>query len=135
MHTNDSISDMLTRIRNAQALNSFVVEIPFTRVNFDIAKILKHYKFVRDVREVDSSKDAFKRIEIDLIKDRISEISRVSKPGKRVYSESTKLNDKYKYGKGIVIVTTSKGICLLLRLRKKMLEEKFCAKFGNYLCL
>jgi small subunit ribosomal protein S8 len=117
MNTNDPISDMLTRIRNAQALNKFKVEVPLTKVNFEIAKILKHYKFIKDVRKIDN--DEFGMLEVDLMKDRINEIQRVSKPGKRIFSEVAALNIHYKYGKGIVIVSTSKGIMSSINAKKE----------------
>ncbi len=108
MVSTDPIADMLTRIRNAISVNHNEVNMPHSKVKESVAKILKDQGYISDITV---KKDGFrKEITISLpLVSTISEISRVSKPGRRVY---TKLKDipRVKQGRGIVIVSTSKGV-------------------------
>lgn len=104
----DPIADMLTRIRNAQLVNKREVRVPFSTVKFEIAKNLKSTKFVSGVKKVKGEK--FPEILITLKKDGIRGIERVSTPGQRLYSRANELPTNFKYGQGVVIVSTSKGI-------------------------
>lgn len=109
MNTSDPIADMLTRIRNAQLVNKREVPIPFSKLKFEIAKLLKTRKLVTAVEKQEQEK-GFPLIVVTLKKDGIQGIDRVSKPGRRVYSRSQDLPTQFKYGRGTVIVSTSKGI-------------------------
>jgi|LakMenE18May11ns_1017448.scaffolds.fasta_scaffold9917875_3 small subunit ribosomal protein S8 len=109
MNTSDPIADMLTRIRNSQLVNKKEVSIPYSKLKFEIAKLLKTRKFISAV-EKKEQENAFPLIVVTLKKDGIKGIDRVSKPGRRVYSKSQDLPTQFKYGKGTVIVSTSKGI-------------------------
>lgn len=109
MNISDPIADMLTRIRNAQIVNKRDVLIPYSNLKFNIAKLLKTRKFVTSVKKQEQTK-GFPLILVTLKKDGIKGIDRVSKPGKRVYLKSQELPTQFKYGKGTVIVSTSKGI-------------------------
>ncbi len=109
----DTISDMLTRIRNANMIKHQIVEIPFTKMSKNIAFILKDEGFVEDVEifEDDSKKTLLislkyqgsNRIPV------ISKIKRVSKPGLRVYSNKKHL-PRILGGLGIAIISTSQGL-------------------------
>lgn len=105
----DPISDMLTRIRNAQLVNKREVAIPYSNLKFEVAKLLKTKKFVSAVAKQDQEQ-GFPIIIITLKKDGIKGIDRVSKPGKRVYMKAQELPTQFKYGRGTVVVSTSKGI-------------------------
>lgn len=105
----DPISDMLTRIRNAQLLNKREVAIPYSNLKFEIAKLLKTKKFISAVAKQDQEQ-GFPLILITLKKDGIKGIDRVSKPGKRVYLKVQDLPTQFKYGRGTVVISTSKGI-------------------------
>lgn len=109
MNTSDPIADMLTRIRNAQLVNKREVAIPFSKLKFEIAKLLKTRKFVTAIEKKEQDK-GFPLIVITLKKDGIKGIDRVSKPGRRVYSGAQDLPTQFKYGRGTVVVSTSKGI-------------------------
>lgn len=109
MNMTDPIADMLTRIRNAQMVNKREVLIPFSNLKFEIAKLLKTKKFVKNVTKVEQE-NGFAVLSIDLKKDGIKGIDRVSKPGRRIYSGSQDLQTQFKYGRGTVVVSTSKGI-------------------------
>lgn len=105
----DPISDMLTRIRNAQLVNKREVAIPYSNLKFEVAKLLKTKKFISAVAKQDQEQ-GFPLIIITLKKDGIKGIDRVSKPGKRVYMKAQELPTQFKYGRGTVVVSTSKGI-------------------------
>jgi small subunit ribosomal protein S8 len=105
----DPISDMLTRIRNAQLVNKREVAIPYSNLKFEIAKLLKTKKFISAVAKQDQEQ-GFPLILITLKKDGIKGIDRVSKPGKRVYLKVQDLPTQFKYGRGTVVISTSKGI-------------------------
>lgn len=103
----DPISDMLTRIRNAQAAGHTVVNIPLSKMKFEIAKILKREKYIEDYKK--SGKGVEKILEIDLIPEAITEIKRISKPGQRLYIKSSGLN-QIRSGYGMAIISTPKGL-------------------------
>jgi small subunit ribosomal protein S8 len=109
MNISDPIADMLTRIRNAQIVNKREVMIPYSNLKFEIAKLLKTKKFVSSVKKQEQD-TGFPLIAITLKKDGIKGIDRVSKPGRRIYLKVQELPTQFKYGKGTVIMSTSKGI-------------------------
>ena len=92
---NDTISDMLTRIRNATMVKHQIVQIPATRMSLAIAEILKEEGFIEDFENYSENNKKYLLISLKYIgKSRqsvISKIERVSKPGLRVYSNSKKL--------------------------------------------
>jgi small subunit ribosomal protein S8 len=104
----DTIADMLTRIRNAQMVNHRTVDIPYSNIKFEVAKQLKSKKFISSVEKIDDEK--FSVLRVVLIKDRIKGIERVSKPGQRIYKGANALDTRFKNGRGVVIVSTSKGV-------------------------
>ncbi len=104
----DPISDMLTRIRNAQSAGHKTVEIPLSKIKFEIAKILKQEKYIADYKK--AGKGIKKILEIDLIYPAaIREIKRISKPGQRIYVKTTGLK-QIKSGHGISVISTPKGL-------------------------
>lgn len=108
MVSTDPIADMFTRIRNAQAVRKDEVSMPHSSVKESVAKILKENNYIS---EITVKKDGFrKEMTITLSQNVvINEISRVSKPGRRVYAKVKEI-PKVKQGRGIVIVSTSKGV-------------------------
>ena len=108
MVSTDPIADMLTRIRNALAVQKTEVSLPHSNVKESVAKILKDNGYISGL-SVD--KDGFRKEmtlnfpEITVIND----ISRISKPGRRVYAKVAEI-PKVKHGRGIVIVSTSQGV-------------------------
>lgn len=111
MHSTDPIADMLSRIRNSLLVNKNELEIPYSKIKEQIAQILKDQNFIDSVAVSGEGKD--KKIHIvlhsELAAPRITEITRVSKPGSRVYA-GTKNVPTIKNGRGIVLVSTSKGV-------------------------
>ncbi len=104
----DPITDMLNRIRNAQAVSRKTVEVPFSKIKFEIAKILEQQGFVNSV--VKKGRVPSKIVEISLkYPSTILGLKRVSRPGQRIYSGfKTIKSSKGKYG--LVIISTPKGL-------------------------
>jgi small subunit ribosomal protein S8 len=113
MGMTDPIADMLTRIRNANRVRYKSVDILLSRINLNIAKVLKKAGYISGY---DVKKDArgyqVLRISLkyyDAKKTVMMDIQRVSKPGRRVYVKSDMI-PKVLNGYGTVILSTSKGI-------------------------
>lgn len=111
MVTTDPISDMLTRIRNAIAVNGQQISLPHSNAKERVAKILADNGFLQTVSS--SGKGKQKVLEITLQAEGrnspITEISRISRPGRRVYVKSVEI-PRVKRGRGIVVVSTSSGV-------------------------
>jgi small subunit ribosomal protein S8 len=109
----DTISDMLTRIRNATMVKHQIVQIPVTKMSLAITTILKEEGFIEDFEPYQENKREYLLLSLKYIgKSResvISQIKRISKPGLRVYKKSTEL-PKVLDDLGIAIVSTSKGV-------------------------
>lgn len=113
MAANDTIGDMLTRIRNANLARHQTTEVPATRMTRNIADVLKHEGFITDFEEV--AEGVKRRLVISLKyrgKQRqpiITTLKRVSRPGLRVYTNRKDL-PRVLGGIGIAIISTSSGI-------------------------
>ena len=108
----DTIADMLTRIRNANAMRYTEVSVPASKLKEELARILKEEGFIVDYKIV--NKDVQGTIVLTLKygknKERvITGLKRISKPGLRVYVKSDEV-PKVLNGLGIAIISTSKGI-------------------------
>ncbi len=108
MVSTDSIADMLTRIRNAIAVQKTEISLPHNSIKEAIAKILEEKGYITGIKV---KKDAFKKeLTIELPQRvTINEIDRISKPGRRVYAKAKDI-PVVKQGRGVVILSTSKGI-------------------------
>ncbi|AHB89191.1 30S ribosomal protein S8 RpsH [Thermosynechococcus sp. NK55a] len=122
MAVNDTIGDMLTRIRNANLARHQTTTIPATRMTRSIAQVLKAEGFIRDFEE---QGDGVKRQLVVSLKYRgkqrqpiITALKRVSKPGLRVYANSREL-PRVLGGIGIAIISTSSGIMTDREARKQ----------------
>jgi small subunit ribosomal protein S8 len=117
----DTISDMLTRIRNANLIKHQIVQIPSTKMSLAIAKILKEEGFIEDFESYEENNKKYLLISLKYMgKERIPvicKIERISKPGLRVYSNSTKL-PKVLDNLGIAIISTSKGVMTNLKAKE-----------------
>ncbi len=112
MSHSDPIADMLTRIRNAVRINKEQVNIRASNVCEGIARVLKEEGYIKDFDRIDDNKQGILRIILKYDEEGqpiINEITRVSKPGRRIYSPVDKL-PKVLAGMGVAIVSTSKGI-------------------------
>lgn len=107
----DPIADMLTRIRNAINVRRSEVTMPHSKVKEAVAKLLKENGFVSDVKASEATIGKTLKIVINGEHEnaRITEIVRLSKPGRRHYVGAGDI-PVVKRGRGVVIVSTSKGM-------------------------
>ena len=112
MVVTDTISDMLTTIRNGLSLSKEFVCTPSSKLKLNILKVLQEEGYITSFKENEIQK-GIKEIKITLSyingDPSIKLISRISKPGRRVYSKLKDLPSYFK-GYGITIVSTSKGV-------------------------
>ena len=117
----DTISDMLTRIRNANMVKHQIVQIPETKMSLAIAKILREEGFIEDFEIYKENTTKYLLLSLKYIgksrKPVICKIERVSKPGLRVYASSKKL-PKILNNLGIAILSTSKGVMTNLKAKE-----------------
>lgn len=114
---NDSISDVLTRIRNAILVKHKIVQIPLTKVSKSITSIIKDEGFIEDFEIFDKEIRICLKYTGKLRKPVISKIRRISKPGLRVYRSSKNL-PKVLNNLGIAIISTSQGIMTNLKAKE-----------------
>ncbi len=111
MVSTDPIADMLTRIRNAVAVRKHEVRVPHSNVKEAIARLLSERKFLEavNVTDEDGRKQLILTINQPDSNARITEIVRLSKPGRRHYAGVTEI-PVIKRGRGIVVISTPKGV-------------------------
>lgn len=109
--TTDPIADMLSRIRNAILVHKHEVVLPHSKAKEAIAKLLKDNHFIAGTKVIDASIGKSLIITINEESDsaKITEIVRISKPGRRQYAGAGEI-PTIKQGRGIVVVSTSKGV-------------------------
>lgn len=111
MVSTDPISDMLTRIRNAIAVGKGEISLPYSKIKLSVAQILAKNEFISEATSTGKGID--KKIVIKIndqtANSKITEIDRLSRPGRRLYVKAKEI-PKVKSGRGIVIVSTPKGI-------------------------
>jgi small subunit ribosomal protein S8 len=107
----DPIADMFTRIRNAIAVSKNQVNMPHSKIKESVARLLLDGNFISDVKVTDATvgKTLTIMIYAESANARITEIVRMSKPGRRTYVNSKEI-PIVKRGRGIVIVSTSRGL-------------------------
>jgi small subunit ribosomal protein S8 len=110
MSMTDPIADMLTRIRNAQAMKKPAVEMPASKLKSAVAALLKEEGYIVDF-SVNSEKKPTLSIQLKyyLGKPVIESVQRVSRPGLRIYKTKDDL-PQVKGGLGVAIISTSKGL-------------------------
>jgi small subunit ribosomal protein S8 len=114
----DPISDMLTRIRNANRALHETVEMPTSRMKEDIARLLKEEGYIKEYRVV-SGQTKTPPVAYDLLfielkfgrnRERVlTDLKRISKPGRRVYARKDRL-PRVLGGMGTAIISTSRGL-------------------------
>ena len=114
----DPIADMLTRIRNAQAVNKKTVMLPMSKIKYSIAKILAQGGWIEKAEIIKvaakkNSSSSFNEIKIDLKyrngQPAISSLKKISTPGRRVYANKNEL-PRVLNNLGIAIISTSRGL-------------------------
>lgn len=129
LQSTDQIADLITRIRNAILVGKTEIRVPTSKLKLAVAEGLKKANFVEDVKV---EKSAPRDILYVLINKpgqnaRINEIEKVSKPGRRVYSGANEL-PKVKSGRGLILVSTSKGVMTGEEARKERLGGEILVK-------
>ena len=111
MSMSDPIADMLTRIRNGQAVGKVAVSMPAAKVKSAIANVLKEEGYITDYSVSEEDAKSVLSIELKYFQGEpvMELIKRVSRPGLRIYKGRDEL-PKVRDGLGIVIVSTSKGV-------------------------
>jgi len=111
MSMQDPLSDMLTRIRNAQMIGRTSVEMPGSKLKVAVARVLQEEGYIESFRTSDDSGKPRLSIALKYYQGRpvIAEINRVSRPGLRQYRGREDLPSVRK-GLGVAIVSTSKGV-------------------------
>ena len=112
MSLSDPLGDMLTRIRNAQRAKQTRVIAPASSLRADVLDVLKREGYIR-AWKIEDVRPGIRQLEVELKysegEPAIKEISRVSKPGRRVYSKIKDLPKHYN-GLGISILSTPRGV-------------------------
>ncbi len=123
----DPIADMLNRIRNALMVLHPTVSIPFSKLKYEVAKILEEEGFVekvekkgRKVKKVFEITLKYQKGEIEKTEPVIVGLKRISKPGQRIYVKSKEIK-RVRDGYGIAIISTPKGMMTDKEARKKKL--------------
>jgi small subunit ribosomal protein S8 len=127
--TTDPIADMLSRLRNAIAVNKHEISLPHSKVKESVARLLKDNRFIDTVSVVDAPVGKTLQIAINPASSnaRITEIKRLSRPGRREYVKSEKI-PTVKGGRGVVIVSTSKGVMTGLEAKKQGIGGELICK-------
>lgn len=111
LQSTDPIADLLTRIRNAVLVGKNEITVPSSKMKITVAKELQKAGYLSDVKVESAKPRDILTITINKAGENatINEITRLSKPGRRVYVGASEI-PKVKSGRGIVLVSTSKGI-------------------------
>ena len=125
----DPVADMLTRIRNAIAVRKGEVTLPHSKLKEAVARLLQKNQFIEDVKVDNQTVGKSMTIVINNedAATHITEIVRLSKPGRRSYS-AAKAIPIVKRGRGIVIVSTSKGLMTGTEAKKHGLGGELICK-------
>lgn len=110
--TSDTIADMLTRIRNANAADHQKVSMPASKMKVEIARLLKEEGFIRDFEAGEPGPGQVLTVELKPRSARgraLSGLRRISRPGLRVYARKTEI-PRVLGGLGIAIISTSQGL-------------------------
>jgi small subunit ribosomal protein S8 len=104
---NDPIGDLLTRIRNAQAVRKSSCMAPWSRIKQELCEVLKREGMIEDVRVTGEA--PHQEMEVIFVPGRTLTLTRASKPGRRLYTKSADIRPVLR-GFGIAVLTTSEGL-------------------------
>ncbi len=112
MYATDTIADMLTRIRNANLAKATVTQIPFSKMNNEIARVLYETGFISEYKAQDIDSRKYLRVYLKYSGNKrgvITGIRRISKSGRRVYVGTDEI-PRVLRGMGVIIISTPKGV-------------------------
>lgn len=126
----DPIANMLTSIRNAQAVRKATVRVPYSRLKHDIAEVLRNVGYVGPVTVVEEG--PLKLLDMTLLYDpdggrKIRGLERVSRPGRRWYVRRAEI-PRVLSGLGIAVLSTPKGLMTDAEARKRGLGGEVLCK-------
>ena len=126
----DPITDMLNRIRNAQAVSHQTVDIPFSKLKAEIAKILEEEKFITKIDIKKRRKRKMLKLFLKYNKGMgaISGLKRISRPGQRIYAGFKDINKIKRRSGGIMIISTPEGLMTDKKARKQRLGGEVIAE-------
>jgi small subunit ribosomal protein S8 len=129
--SSDPIADMLTRIRNAIAVQKNEIELPHSIVKEQVARVFKNKHLIESVEVLKVKDSPFKNLKIVINQPetnaKITEIQRMSKPGRRLYARADKI-PTVKNGRGFVIVSTSQGLMTGSEAKRKGIGGELICK-------
>ncbi|PIT97597.1 30S ribosomal protein S8 [Candidatus Berkelbacteria bacterium CG10_big_fil_rev_8_21_14_0_10_41_12] len=102
----DPIADLLVRIKNAKTINQKMIIVPYSKSKLSILSVLKKNGYVSGIKEDKENKNI--EVSLDKAKPMVS-IKRISKPGKRVYTKSSRIPCFFEET-GIIVISTPIGI-------------------------
>ena len=125
----DQIADLITRIRNAIMVGKREIMVPTSKLKVQVVEVLAKNGYITSYEVVDGTPRGTLHIVINEPGQmaKINEISKVSKPGRRVYSSANDL-PTVKSGRGMIIVSTSKGLMTGKEARKQRLGGEILVK-------
>ena len=129
LQSTDQVADFITRIRNAIMVGKNEIRVPTSKLKVAVAEGLKKNNFISEVEVEPGKPRGILHVVINEPNQnaRITEISKVSKPGRRVYASADEI-PKVKSGRGIVLVSTNKGIMTGEEARKNRLGGEILVK-------
>ena len=111
LQSTDQIADLITRIRNAIMVSKNEISVPASKLKLAVLEGLKRTNFIADYNIIEATPRNSIHVVINENNEapRINEITKVSKPGRRIYAGANEL-PKVKSGRGIILISTSKGV-------------------------
>ena len=129
LQSTDQVADLLTRIRNAIKVSKNEILVPTSKLKVGIVEVLAKNGYIADYKVEDGKPRGVLKVTINEAgtNAKINEITKVSKPGRRVYSSADDL-PTVKSGRGMVIVSTSKGLMTGREAKKNRLGGEILVK-------
>ena len=129
IQSTDQIADLITRIRNAIQVGKNEILVPTSKLKVAVVEVLKKNGYVAEYEVIEGAPRGVLKVTINEpgTVAKINEISKVSKPGRRVYSAAEDL-PVIKSGRGMIIVSTSKGLMTGREAKKNRLGGEVLVK-------
>ena len=129
LQSTDQIADLITRIRNAIQVSKNEILVPTSKLKVGVVEVLKKNGYVANYEVIEGAPRGVLRVVINEAGEnaKINEIAKVSKPGRRVYAGADEL-PVIKSGRGMIIVSTSKGLMTGREARKNRLGGEILVK-------
>ena len=129
LQSTDQIADLITRIRNAMMVGKTEIRVPTSKLKVAVVEVLKKAGYIDDYKIEKAEPRGILNVKINAegTPARITEISKVSKPGRRIYTSVEDI-PVIKSGRGIVIISTSKGLMTGREAKKNRLGGEILVK-------